>query len=209
MAERVAERVDQESPIERMVRAAWWWLLGLGIAAIGIGIVVLVWPSQTLRVVGVLFGIYLLISGLIEIMLSFAPGLHGGARFLGVLTGSLCVLLGLISFRGAMESILLLALWIGFGWLIRGITRAVVAASEPVLPYRGWQIFGGIVLAIGGVVVIVSPVASVFALAVLCGIWLIITGIWQVIEAFAVRRHGAEVLVGAGRLNAGGMNLAT
>ncbi len=201
MAEHVAQRVDWESPIERLVRAAWWWLLCLGIVAIVVGVIVLAWPSQTLRVVGVLFGIYLLVSGVVEIMMAFAPGLHGGARFLGVLTGSLSVLLGLISFRGALESILLLALWIGFGWLIRGIARTVVAASEPVLPYRGWQIFGGIVLAIGGVVVIVSPVASVFALAVLCGIWLIITGIWQVIEAFAVRRHGAEVLAGTGGMS--------
>jgi uncharacterized membrane protein HdeD (DUF308 family) len=37
-------------------------------------------------------------------------------------------------------------------------------------------------------VVIVSPVASIFTLALLVGIWLIVLGVWQIIEAFMVRR---------------------
>jgi uncharacterized membrane protein HdeD (DUF308 family) len=170
---------------------------GPGIVAVIVGIVVLIWPSQTVRVVGVLFGIYLLISGIMEIALAFAPGLRGGARFVGVLVGALSILLGMISFRGALESTLLLALWIGFAWLLTGITRAVAAGSTPYLPYRGWQIFGGIVLAIGGVVIIVAPLESVFALAVLSGIWLIIIGGWQIVEAFILRKHGEELLAAA------------
>lgn len=197
MEEPTAVRVAPESPLEVLARRGWLWLLVLGIVAIVVGVVVLVWPSQTLRVVGVLFGIYLLVSGILEIMLAFAPGQRGSVRFLGVLTGALSILLGLISFRGALESTLLLALWIGFGWLITGITRAVAASSVPYVPYRGWQIFGGVVLAIGGVVIIVSPLASVFALAVLGGIWLIIIGVWQIIEAFVMRTHGGELLAAA------------
>jgi uncharacterized membrane protein HdeD (DUF308 family) len=194
MVESKIERVTGESPLEQLARSAWLWLLGLGIAAIVVGVIVLVWPSQTLRVLGVLFGIYLLLTGVMEIMLAFAPGLRSAIRFFSVLTGTLSILLGLISFRGALESILLLALWIGFRWLFSGITRVLAAASEPHLPYRGWQIFGGILLAIGGVVVIVSPLNSVFALAVLSGIWLIIIGIWQVIESFVVRKRVPELL---------------
>lgn len=194
MAEPSPQRIGPESPLERLARQGWMWLLALGIVAVIVGIIVLVWPSQTVRVVGVLFGIYLLVSGFIEIMLAFAPGLHGGTRFLNVLTGALSILLGLISFRGALESTLLLALWIGFGWLIRGISRAVIAGSEPQLPYRGWHIFGGILLAIAGLIVVVSPLASVFALAVLAGVWLIVIGVWQIAEAFIVRKRNTEVL---------------
>lgn len=181
-----------ESLLERVARTGWLWLLGLGIVAIIVGIVVLAWPSQTVRVVGVLFGIYLLISGLIELALAFTPGER--ARVLGAITGALLILLGLISFRGALENTLLLALWIGFGWLITGITHAVAAGSLPYVPYRGWRILGGIVLAIGGVVVILSPVASLFALAVLSGIWLIIIGAWQIVEAFVLRSHASDLL---------------
>ncbi|HEY3088629.1 MAG TPA: DUF308 domain-containing protein [Jatrophihabitantaceae bacterium] len=198
MVDQTALRAVPESVLERIARRGWLWLLGLGIVAVIVGIVVLIWPNQTVRVVGVLFGIYLLISGIMEIALAFAPGQRGGVRFLGVLVGALSILLGLISFRGALESTLLLALWIGFGWLLTGITRAVAAGSTPYLPYRGWQIFGGIVLAIGGVVIIVAPLESVFALAVLGGIWLIIIGGWQIVEAFILRKHGDEFLAAVG-----------
>jgi uncharacterized membrane protein HdeD (DUF308 family) len=194
MSESTSERTAPESPLEVVARKGWMWLLGVGILSVVIGVIVLVWPSQTLRVVGVLFGIYLLVSGVFEIMLAFAPGMSGGVRFLSVLTGALSILLGLISFRGAAESILLLALWIGFSWLIIGITRAVGAGSAPELPDRGWRIFGGILLAIAGVVIIVSPLNSIWTLALLGGIWLIVIGVWEIVEAFIVRRRSQQLM---------------
>jgi uncharacterized membrane protein HdeD (DUF308 family) len=180
---------DRTSPMEAIARKGWMWAIGLGLVAIAIGVIVLVWPDRTLRVVGILFGIYLLVSGFLEIVVAFAPQERTGLRVLAVITGALSILLGLLCFRGVFESILLLALWIGFGWLIRGITRAVAAGSAPYMPYRGWQIFGGVLLAIAGVVVIVSPVESLLTLALLVGIWLIVLGVWQIIEAFTVRRQ--------------------
>jgi len=183
-----AEDRAGNSPMERIARAGWMWSVGLGLLAIAIGVIVLVWPDRTLRVVGILFGIYLLVSGLLEILVAFAPEQRTGMRILAIITGAISIVLGLLCFRGVFESILLLALWIGFGWLFRGIARAVGAASTPYESQRGWQIFGGVILAIGGVVVIVSPVASILTLAILVGIWLIVLGVWQIIETFVVRR---------------------
>jgi uncharacterized membrane protein HdeD (DUF308 family) len=174
--------------MEAIARRSWTWSIGLGLVAIAIGVIVMAWPDRTLRVVGILFGVYLLVSGFLEILLAFAPEQRAGMRFLAVVAGVFSVLVGLLCFRGAFESTLLLALWIGFGWLIRGIVRAVAAASAPYEPHRGWQIFGGVLLAVAGVVVIVNPVVSLVTLVLLVGIWLIVLGIWQIIEAFTVRR---------------------
>ncbi|MGH1554451.1 hypothetical protein ACRAWF_28435 [Streptomyces sp. L7] len=33
----------------------------------------------------------------------------------------------------------MLALWIGIGWLIRGITQTLAAASDQNMPARGWR----------------------------------------------------------------------
>lgn len=195
---RSSDVAGAESPLERVASQGWLFLLGLGVVSVIVGLIVLAWPSETLRVVGVLFGIFLLVSGAVEIVLAFSPGLRGGARFLSVLTGALAFFLGLLSFRGALESILLLALWIGFGWLITGITRAVAAASTRYIPYRGWQIFGGVLLTIGGIIIIVSPFASIFALAVFSGIWLIVIGLWQIVEAFVTRRNLRQLVAEPG-----------
>ncbi|MEV5480375.1 DUF308 domain-containing protein, partial [Streptomyces sioyaensis] len=49
--------------LSALANMGWQFLLTMGVAAIALGVLVLAWPSQTLRVVGVLFGIYLLATG--------------------------------------------------------------------------------------------------------------------------------------------------
>ncbi|MFE4373017.1 HdeD family acid-resistance protein [Streptomyces sp. NPDC056835] len=170
-------------------------LLAAGIAAIALGVCVLVWPGATLAVVGVLFGAYLLVNGVFQLTGAFGAHVPGGMRVLHFVTGALSVLLGLLCFRGEAQSLLLLALWIGFGWLFRGIMLIVVAASTEGLPARGWQLFLGIVTLLAGVVLIVSPFGSLAALALVAGLWLIILGVAEVVHALRLRflaaRHTA------------------
>ncbi|NED93550.1 HdeD family acid-resistance protein, partial [Streptomyces sp. SID11233] len=91
-----------------------------------------------------------------------ATGTHtdAGMRVLGFVSGALSVLLGLFCFRGATQSVLLLALWIGIGWLFRGLTQVVAALAEPASPARGWQLLLGVLAALAGIVLVVSPFAS-------------------------------------------------
>jgi uncharacterized membrane protein HdeD (DUF308 family) len=197
---RETERPDhpaEDSPysgaLGALANVAWQVLLAAGVAAIALGVLVLAWPGATLAVVGALFGIYLLVSGVFQLAGAFGTHVPGHMRALSFITGALSVLLGLICFRGAAESILLLALWIGFGWLLRGIMQTAVAISAQGLPARGWQLFLGIITALAGVVLIVSPFGSIAALTLVAGIWLIVLGLTEVI-------HGVQLRVGAGRL---------
>ncbi|MER5466313.1 HdeD family acid-resistance protein [Streptomyces sp. NPDC002668] len=170
-----------------LAKAAWQVLLTAGLAAIALGICVLVWPGATLAVVGVLFGIYLLANGVFQLAGAFGSHVPGGMRVLHFVTGALSVLLGLICFRGATQSLFLLALWIGFGWLLRGIMLVAVAASTEGLPARGWQLFFGAITILAGIVLIVSPFGSLAALTLVAGLWLIILGVVEVVHAFRVR----------------------
>src|SRR4051812_18226464 len=88
-----------------VANAAWQVLLTAGLAAIALGVCVLAWPGETLRVVGILFGIYLLISGVFQLVGAFGHHVPTGMRVLHFVTGALSVLLGLICFRGAAESL--------------------------------------------------------------------------------------------------------
>lgn len=173
-------------------RSAWLVLLAAGIAAISLGVFVLAWPGATLLVVGVLFGIYLLVSGVTQLAASFGPHVPAGMRALSFVTGALSVLLGLICFRSAAQSLLLLALWIGFGWLLRGITMVAVAVSTEGLPARGWQLFFGAITLLGGIVLIVSPFGSLFTLTVVSGVWLIVLGAAELVHAIRIRSLAAH-----------------
>ncbi|ALO12370.1 Integral membrane protein [Streptomyces venezuelae] len=184
-------------PLGVLAGAAWQALLVAGLVSVILGIMVLVWPDASLRVAGVLFGLYLLFSGVMQLVTAFGTHATTALRVMAFISGALSILLGLFCFRGAMQSTLLLALWIGIGWLFRGITQTVAAASDPTMPARGWQIFLGIVSAVAGVVLIVSPLESARVLTVLAGIWLIMVGLVEAATAFMIRSRAGNLPPGA------------
>ncbi|WP_306326103.1 HdeD family acid-resistance protein [Streptomyces venezuelae] len=184
-------------PLAALAGAAWQALLVAGVAALVLGVLVLVWPGASLFVAGLLFGLFLLFSGVMQLVAAFGTHTTTALRVMAFISGALSILLGLLCFRGATQSILLLALWIGIGWLFRGITETIAAASDPAMPARGWHVFLGIVNALAGVVLIVSPLESAAVLMVLGGIWLVAVGAVEIVTAFQVRSRAKHLPPGA------------
>ncbi|GLE54124.1 HdeD family acid-resistance protein [Mycobacterium montefiorense] len=181
-----------EGPLGRLARSVWQVLLVTGILAVALGIIVLAWPGlawpgRTLFVAGVLFGIYLVVSGIGYVFAAF--GSHAGAamRVLTFITGIVSLILGFFCFREEFEAVTLLAIWIGISWLFRGMTLLGAALSLDHMPGRGWQVLSGLIIVIGGAVLIVSPLRSIAVLALVAGCWLIAIGIVDVITAIQVR----------------------
>ncbi|MGW2490207.1 HdeD family acid-resistance protein [Streptomyces sp. NPDC001606] len=182
-----------EGPLHALSQAAWQVVLVTGIASLILGVLVLVWPGPSLLVVGVLFGVYLLISGIFQLVAAFGTHKATSLRVLAFVSGALSVLLGLFCFRGPMQSILLLALWIGIGWVIRGITQTLAAASDPRMPARGWQVFLGVLTFLAGIVLIDSPFRSVAVLTLVGGIWLVVVGIVEIVTSFGIRSRARQI----------------
>jgi uncharacterized membrane protein HdeD (DUF308 family) len=182
-----------EGPLFALSTAAWQVVLLTGVASLILGVLVLVWPGASLFAAGILFGIYLLISGVFQLVAAFGTHRATSLRVLAFISGALSIVLGLFCFRGPMQSILLLALWIGIGWLIRGITQTLAAVHDQTMPARGWQIFLGIVTFIAGIVLIDSPFRSVAVLTLVCGIWLVAVGVVEIITAIRMKGRADRV----------------
>ncbi|MEV0219325.1 HdeD family acid-resistance protein [Streptomyces sp. NPDC050704] len=182
-----------EDPLNLLTRAAWQAVLVAGIAALALGVMVLVWPKATLLATGVLFGLYLVFSGVLQLVSAFGTHTATSLRVMAFISGALSILLGLFCFRGAMQSILLLALWVGIGWLFRGVTQTLAAASDPSMPARGWQILLGILSFLAGVVLIVSPFESIAILTTVGGCWLLALGLTELITAIQLRKRARYV----------------
>jgi uncharacterized membrane protein HdeD (DUF308 family) len=172
----------------RLARSAWQSVLLIGVASVALGVLVLTWPHVSLRVAGVLFGVYLVISGVFQLAAAFGTHAATALRVLAFISGALSIALGVFCFRSALESVLLLAIWIGIGWLIRGLTQTLAAFSDPAVPARGRQIFFGIVTVLGGFVLIDAPLRSITVLAVVTGCWLVGLGILEIATALGIRR---------------------
>ncbi|MGW6913837.1 HdeD family acid-resistance protein [Kitasatospora sp. NPDC054939] len=180
-------------PLGLLAKAAWQVLLVAGLVSLALGVVVFVWPKQTLMVVGVLFGLYLLVIGIVQLVAAFGTHTSTALRVLAFISGAVCVLLGLLCFRSAAQSVLLLAIWIGIGWLFRGITQIAAAASDHDMPARGWHAFAGAANTLAGVLLMVWPVGSITALTVLAGCWLLILGVVEIATAFGVRSRAERL----------------
>jgi uncharacterized membrane protein HdeD (DUF308 family) len=180
-------------PLQTMARGAWQAVLVIGLCAVVLGVVVLAWPHATLAVVGVVFGLYLLVSGILQLVAAFGTHTDTSLRVLAFISGAISIALGVFCFRGKLESILLLAIWIGIAWLFRGISQLAAASSDPRMPARGWQIFAAVVGIIAGIVVLSSPLTSIWVLVLFAGIWLIVTGVVEMATALRIRRHARQL----------------
>jgi uncharacterized membrane protein HdeD (DUF308 family) len=173
----------------------WKWILAWGVLTIIVGVLVLVWPGISVNVASVLFGVYLLLSGIAEVAFAFTLDTSGGNRVLLFITGALSIVLGVFAFRHFSEgsAVLLLAIWIGVAFIYYGVTEIAIAFAYPLLPGRGSYVLVGILSVIAGVVVLLWPFDSINALALVVGIWLVLIGLSQVVSGFRARGVSKEI----------------
>lgn len=176
-----------------MLQHLWKSALLSGILAVILGILVLAWPGKTIIVAAIIFGAYLLVTGIAQVVFAFSLHVSAGGRVLLFISGAASMILAVLCFRSLQDSILLLAIWIGVGFIFRGVATAVSAISDPTLPGRWWEIFIGGITLLAGVIVLASPFESIATLTLVVGIWLIVIGVFEAVSAFGIRKAGKDV----------------
>jgi uncharacterized membrane protein HdeD (DUF308 family) len=168
----------------------WKWKRVSGVLTIILGAIVLAWPGPSILVASTLFGVYLLLTGFIELFMAFTLPRSAAIRVLLFISGALSLVLAIMSFRhfGDGYAILLLALWIGISFVFQGVSEVAAAFSERNVPGRGWYVVLGIISVIGGVVVLSWPFDSIVVLAFVTGVWLIVFGVVQIAQSFRIRK---------------------
>jgi uncharacterized membrane protein HdeD (DUF308 family) len=175
----------------------WKSTLISGVLSVILGVLILVFTGDSILVAAILFGVYLLVTGVAQVVFAFSLHITAGGRVLLFISGAASLILAVLAFRHFGEepliAILLLAIWIGVGFVFRGVATTIAAISDPGLPGRGWEIFMGVVTLLAGIVVLASPFASLWVLALVVGIWLIVIGLVEIVTSFDVRRASKAV----------------
>ncbi|SEE90653.1 Uncharacterized membrane protein HdeD, DUF308 family [Arthrobacter alpinus] len=166
-----------------------------GIAALGLGVVLLLWPTKTLAVVAVFLGINFLITGAVKVAVGiFSHSLSAGMRILDVLLGLFILVAGIIALRNSAatgEALLIFTvIMIGIGWIIEGVIAMAEAGKGST---RLWAIVFGAVSVIAGVVVLAVPGWTAAWLLLMTAIMLIVLGIVGLVRAFT---FGKQLLAG-------------
>ncbi|MFF4781057.1 HdeD family acid-resistance protein [Streptomyces griseorubiginosus] len=171
--------------LERLGRS-WTWILGSAIATLVPGILVLVWPDETLHVLAVLIGLYLLVAGSFRFVSVFAW--HApGERLLGLIMAVLYVLAGVLCLRNPLQTIAALSLIVGVVWLVTGILTLYTAITAEDLPHRAFVLGAAVIGIVAGIVVLALPTESARALTRLLGLWLVLLGLFELVLALAWR----------------------
>ena len=188
------------SIVPALVAPLWKSSLISGLLAIILGALILYRPSTAVFVTALLFAIYLFISGIAQIVFAFALDAGAGSRVLMFISGAASIVLGFMALRsfdftpraegdGGLTAVMLLSIWIGIGFIFRGVATAVSAISDPTLPGRGWQIFFGVISLIAGIVMMAWPGLSLLTLLMVVGWYLIFIGVFEIVGAFVIRRE--------------------
>jgi uncharacterized membrane protein HdeD (DUF308 family) len=176
------------TPVPSLLPHLWKSTLVSGILSLILGVLVLAWPGISVLAAAVAFGVYLLITGIAQVVFAFSLHVSAGSRILLFISGAASLILAVLAFRHFGNAVLLLAIWIGIGFIFRGVATTISAISDPNLPGRAWEIFVGVISLLAGIVVLASPFASIVTLAIVVGVWFVVIGVFEIVSSFRIRK---------------------
>ena len=156
------------------------------------GAIMLFWPGATVRVVAILFGLWLLLSGGVMLVQALAGRGSALLRVLLAMGGVLSLVIGGICIVNGDASVRILVLFVVIGWVAHGLAYLIVGIRNKNSPSRSFYLFFGILQLVLAGLVIAWPNATVTVLVRVIGIGLLITaavGLWA---ASRVRKAGGQ-----------------
>jgi uncharacterized membrane protein HdeD (DUF308 family) len=166
----------------------WWLLVLLGVISLVAGIIFVIKPSHSLATLCVIFGIFLLLDGIVAIVSSFR---HDTNRALSAILGVLGMVFGIILIRHPTGAVNIIGLLIGLWLVAAGVVRLIYAIMEGSA--RFVRIAVAALAIIVGIIVVAEPHIGYTTLAVLVGIWLIINGAGLVALGVVLRKAKSEL----------------
>jgi len=138
--------------------------------------------GNSLATLAVIFGIFLLVDGIVELVASFGHPAEG--RVVAVIVGLLGLVVGIILIRHPTHAVTAIGLLIGIWLIAAGVLRLLRAIAIPGL----LQAVIAVVEIVVGIVIVSDPHIGYATLAILTGIWLILNGFGMIGLGLAVRK---------------------
>lgn len=157
------------------LREQWWWFLLLGIGLVVLGSLSLGMSLIMTVTAVVLFGVFLLIGGIGQMIGAFWAGRWSGF-LLSVLVGLLYVVTGWVMIDDPLKGAAGLTLLIAAMLIVGGIFR-IVAALVLRFHHWGWPLLNGVISLMLGVMIYKQwPSSSLWVIGLFVGIEMIFNG---------------------------------
>ncbi len=177
---------------EAYLTGQWWVLTVQGIAAVLFGIAAVFWPGLTLVSFVYLFGLYLLVAGVVTVLGGLFSINRRGTWVLNVLLGLVLLGIGVYLLRHPTTSFALLVILTGSALVVWGVVEVVVALAKGGASATGKAIavMAGVVAVLAGVLMFFQPAASGVAFVWVVGLFALINGpLWIALSLDVKRTH--------------------
>jgi uncharacterized membrane protein HdeD (DUF308 family) len=173
-----------------MLKSRSTWLVLIGVLAIIVGILALVWPGVTILALVILFAVYAFIAAGLQAARAFASD-RAGPVFGHLLLALVDIAAGVLALLWPAPTALVLVLVVGIWAVAAGFTEIFAAfGSRETAGTRAMFILAGLVSVAFGVVLFAWPGLGAVTLALLFGIFAIVYGVSQIVTGIRLRRTG-------------------
>ena len=163
------------------------WYLGIGILLVLFGILLLAsLPFATLSVI-FLFGILMMIGGILHFVAAFKI-FRGGSRWLWALFGILYLVAGYYAFSTPVKTAIVLTNILAIFLIIAGVIRSVNAFILKPLIGWGWILLSGLLTLATGIIILMSPDAPFWVLGLFLAVDILFQGVNYLTLAAAIKR---------------------
>jgi len=177
-----------------LLRRNWWLMLLRGLAAIGFGILVIAKPQISLQVLVYMFGIYVLVEGILGVAVAIQGRNEIDSWGVLLLWGLLGVAVGILAFLKPDLTALALLFYIALWAIATGVLEIAAAVRLREVIKNEWLlILAGIVSVAFGVWLVARPEAGALAVLWAIGIYAIVFGVLVVLFAFKIRSYAGKV----------------
>lgn len=182
---------------ETYLTGQWWVLTIQGIAAILFGIAAVFWPGLTLVSFIYLFGLYLLVAGVVAVLGALFSINKRGTWVLGLLLGLVLLGIGVYLLRHPATSFAVLVVLTGSALVVWGVVEVVLALSRSEsATSKTLAVMAGVVAVVAGVLMFFQPAASGVAFVWVVGLFALINGpLWIALSLDVKRVHDELVPV--------------
>ena len=187
---------DAMSPSAYGERSSIWWLaIVRGIFAIIFGILALTWPAETAVILTLVFAVYAIVDGIVNIVGAIATRREDSTWGWLLAQGILTLIVGPLAIFAplyAASFIVLFVLWVIAIWAVIGGIFGIPAAAS--LGASGGSKALGIILGIALIVVLVTnPESALGGFVWLVGWYAIIAGVVMIIASIVGRASRKSV----------------
>jgi uncharacterized membrane protein HdeD (DUF308 family) len=176
------------------ITSHWWVPLLRGIVAVIFGVVILLYPISSVSVLVVLFGAFMFVDGILNIVTALRFAHPDTGHWWAILVqGIVGIAIGLITFFLPGLTAVTLGFLVGIWAIITGVLEVVAAFRlRRDVPNEIFLVIAGVLSFIVGIWLVAFPIAALIALVYLLAIYAIVGGIALTVLAFRLRSHSAR-----------------